>query len=277
VTRATACALVAGIAGAVALADLVATRPRRARRPRARGRVLVALAGLGRRLGAAGAPGDLAARVAAAGTPLGLAPSDVMAAKGAAALVGALAGLPLAAAAPGRLGLLALLAAPGAGFLAPDAWLRRRARRRAATMRRELPDVLDLLRVAVEAGLPVARALGDVGRRHAGLLAGELRATATAIDLGAPRAHALAALPRRAPLPAVGALVAAIDRAERHGAPLSPALAALAAQARAESARALAEGAARAAPKIQLVVALVLVPAVMCIVAAGAVVAFVPQ
>jgi tight adherence protein C len=50
--------------------------------------------------------------------------------------------------------------------------------------------------------------------------------------------------------------------------PLAPALAALAVEARAEQARRVRDGAARAAPKIQLVVALVLVPAVMLLVAA---------
>jgi tight adherence protein C len=69
--------------------------------------------------------------------------------------------------------------------------------------------------------------------------------------------------------PAVAALVAALRRAERHGAPLGGTLAAQAAEARAAHARRLHEQAARAAPKIQLVVALMLVPAAMLLVAAA--------
>jgi tight adherence protein C len=86
--------------------------------------------------------------------------------------------------------------------------------------------------------------------------------------LGATRAEALGALLGRCPVDGVGALAAAIGRSDRHGAPLAPALEALAAEARAQQARELRDGAARAAPKIQLVVALVLVPAVMLLLAA---------
>ena len=136
-------------------------------------------------------------------------------------------------------------------------------------MAAELPDVLDLLRVAVDAGLPASRALAEVGRRRPGLLAGELRAAAARTQAGQPRAEALALLQARCPTPGVAPLVAALGRAERHGAPLGPVLAALAADARALEAQRVRDRAARAAPRIQLAVALLLVPAVMLLVAAA--------
>lgn len=271
-SRATLCALLAGPLAAAALAQLASAGPRlRGRRVRARRRPLVAvLQRVGRTLGAPAAPRGLAERLAAAGTPLGLRPGDVMAVKAGAALTASLLVAPLAAAASPRHALLLLACAPPAAFHVPDLWLRRRARARAEAIATELPDVLDLLRVGVEAGLPVGRALAEVGRRHAGVLAAELRTTCAAMELGVPREGALTALARRAPAPAIGALVAAILRSERHGAPLSEALRALAAQARADAARRIAERAARAAPKIQLAVALLLVPAAVLVVAAGA-------
>jgi tight adherence protein C len=121
----------------------------------------------------------------------------------------------------------------------------------------------------VEAGLPVARALGEVGRRHRGPLAREWRATAERLALGVPRDDALDRLTRRCALPAVATLAATLRRAERHGSPLAGALAAQAADARAERARRIRERAARAGPKIQLVVALLLVPSVLLLVAAA--------
>ena len=136
-------------------------------------------------------------------------------------------------------------------------------------MAAELPDVLDLLHVAVGAGLPALRALGEVGRRRGGPLAAELRAAATRARRSASRARRRSSGSRAAARwRASPALVAAIGRSERHGAPLAPALHALAADARAQRAQRVRERAARAAPKIQLVVALLLVPAVMLLVGA---------
>jgi tight adherence protein C len=63
--------------------------------------------------------------------------------------------------------------------------------------------------------------------------------------------------------------VAALDRARRHGAPLADTLAAQARDARFGLARHAREEAARAGPKIQLVVALLLVPSVLLLVAAA--------
>jgi tight adherence protein C len=100
-------------------------------------------------------------------------------------------------------------------------------------------------------------------------VATELRVVAQRLELGMPRTEALGRLHRALPVPAIGQLTAAIVRADRHGAPLGPALTALALEARADRARALHDQAARAAPRIQLAIALLLVPAVLFVVAAG--------
>ena len=228
----------------------------------------VLLARLARRTGMRAAPRDLDARIAAAGAPLGLGAGDIVALKGAGAVGALLGAFTLHGLLPGRLGLAALLAAPVAGYVAPEFFLARRARAREQRIAEEIADVLDLLRVAVGAGLPVGRAIGEVGRRMRGVLAGELAAASVRLQLGVPRADVLRELVARCPGSGVATLAAAIARADRHGAPLAPALSALAAEARAEQSRRLRDGAARAAPKIQLVVALVLVPAVMLLVGA---------
>ncbi len=277
-TRAVVLALLAGGLAAGAVVELAALAgARAAARVAATGggaslgrRVVRALAGLGRRAGLPlRTPADLVDRVAAAGLPVRVGARDVMAVKAGGALVASAVGLMLAAAAPGRLGPVVAVAVPAGAFVAPDAWLRRRARARARAMADQLPEVLDLLRVVVAAGMPVGRAMGEVGRRRGGLLAEELARAADRMALGVPRERALADWRVRCPLPAAAALAVAVGRADRHGTALAPALAALAADARADRARRLSDRAARAAPKIQLVIALGLVPAVLLLVAAG--------
>ena len=264
-TRAWVLAALAGALAASGLVELAGAR-RRGRRWECTARLVRAL---GRRAGPAwrDAPRGLSARVDAAG--LGADTADVMAVKLGAAPVAAFAALALMPLAPGRLGFALLSVAPAAGFLAPDLWLRARARARARVIEAEQADVLDLLRVAVGAGLGPWRALREVGRRHPGVLAGELGAAARRVALGVPAEDALARLERRCPAAGTRALTAVLRRADRLGAPPGRALAALAEEARGRQARRAAEHAARAAPKIQLVVALLLVPSVLALVAAA--------
>jgi tight adherence protein C len=282
VTAALLAALAAGIGGA-ALVELLAARSRvrrsvaaaRARDAEPRGRVTAAgaLAVLGRSV-AGIAPGVRArndrgvqARLAAAGVATSA--EELAAVRAGAALLALAAVLPLAWAAPGRVGLALLVLAPAGAHASPSVWLWRRTRRRAEAVDRELADVLDLLRVALAAGLAPMRALAEVGRHHPGVLAAELRRAADRRALGLPAAAVLDELERRCPGAGVPALCAALRRADRHGAPLNGALRAQARDARAASAARTADAAARASPRIQLVVALLLVPAVLLLVAAG--------
>ena len=269
-TPAVGFAVAAGAVAACGLTDLAAAWARAPRRERTPGRwrrlAVGVLARAGR--GVAGrAPRDLAGRIEIAGVDAGV--GDVMAVKAGAAAVVLLATALLASSLPGRLGPPLCAAAAAAAFLAPDAWLRSRARRRARAIEEEFADVLDLLRVALGAGLTASRALAEVGRRHPGVLAAELRRAAGTIALGTPAETALAALERRCPTAGVPPLVAALRRATRLGASPTGTLAAQAADARARTARRREEAAARAAPKIQLVIALALVPSVMLLVAAA--------
>jgi tight adherence protein C len=232
-------------------------------------RVLVLLAASGRLLRPPGAPADLRGRIEAAGRPAGLGVRELMAAKLAAALLGGIAAVSLAALAPGRLGVVVAPLAPVAAFLAPDIWLGRLAAERARRVRRDLPALLDILRVTIEAGGSLAWALKAVGERAEGPLASEWRAVASEVSLGVPLGAALDGLAARLPQPEIRSFVAALGRASRHGAPLADTLAGQAGAARFALARRIREDAARAGPKIQLVVALLLVPSVLLLVAAA--------
>ena len=183
--------------------------------------------------------------------------------------LGVLAALAAAPAAPGRISWLLAAALPAAGFLAPDAWLERRARRRRRALVASLPDALDLLAISSAAGRGPLAGLAQIAAAGGGPLAEELRMVVAEAECGRPLAAALAGLRERFPGGEVAALCAAIERSRRLGSPLADQLRRQAAALRRDQRRAIEERAARAAPKIQLVVALVLVPSVLLMIAAA--------
>lgn len=148
-------------------------------------------------------------------------------------------------------------------------WRRRReARLRLAAMEAELPEVVDLLALAVGAGMTVAHAVTAVARRSLGPLGAELRLVAGEVAHGRRLADALDELPERAGEPA-RPLAATLAACERYGTPVAGALERLATEAR-DRQRRRAEQAARRLP------VLLLFPLVLCILPAFAVVAIVP-
>jgi tight adherence protein C len=213
-------------------------------------------------------PRDAAARLDASGLSPRVSAADLGAVRGAALVLGvafAVVLLPV-------LGVGALLLAvsvPAGLVLLPDLLVSRRIRSRAETILIELPDVIDLLRIAVRSGRSVPETLARVGAHHPGLLGGEMRRAAAAMRIGVPTDRALVQLGRRCPAEGAPELVALLLRTHRHGGSAADGLQALSEDLRARRARAAIDRAARAAPKIQLVVALLLVPAAMLLIAAG--------
>jgi tight adherence protein C len=210
----------------------------------------------------------LSGRLARAGLVERISPRSLLAAKLGGAMAGTLWGMVVAPAAPGRLAFLVAAGLPLAGFLAPDAWLERRARLRLRALRSGLPDALDLLAVGTAAGRSPVAGLAELGGEE-GPLGRELAVLAAESSCGLPQREALDSLRRRAPVPEVSAMCGVIERSRRYGSPLSDHLREQATALRAAQRRRVEEQAARAAPKIQLAVALLLVPSVLLMIAAG--------
>lgn len=140
-------------------------------------------------------------------------------------------------------------AAIPAGLVAwalPGLRARRMHRRHLAAIAADLPDVVDLLVLAVGAGLTVRLAVAAVARRSPGPLGAELARAGREADLGRRLADALDDLPDRAG-EATRPLVAALIASERYGAPLAASLERLAHEVRADRRR-RAEEAARKVP-----------------------------
>lgn len=185
------------------------------------------------------------------------------------AAAGAAVALLAAPAAPGRTSWLVALAMPAAGFVAPEALRERRARQRHRRLVAALPDALDLLAIGSAAGRSPAAGFAEIAAAGSGPLAEELRIAVAELECGQPLPAALTALRERVPGNEIATLCASIERSRRLGSPLADQLRRQAAGLRRDQRRAVEERAARAAPKIQLVVALVLVPSVLLMIAAA--------
>jgi tight adherence protein C len=210
----------------------------------------------------------LTGRLARAGLAARVSPRSLLAAKLGGALAGTLWGMVLAPAVPGRLAIIVAGGIPLAGFLGPDAWLERRARLRLRALRSGLPDALDLVAVGTAAGRSPIAGLAELGGGD-GPLGRELAVLAAENSCGLPQREALESLRQRAPVPEVAAMCGVIERSHRYGSPLSEQLQEQATALRGAQRRRVEERAARAAPKIQLAVALLLVPSVLLMIAAG--------
>ena len=172
--------------------------------------------------------------------------------------------------------LLPLGAAIGAGFAgaalgraAPPALLVRAGRRRTLALRDDAPELLDLLSVALACGLPIGPALAAIGEWGEGPLASAAAGAARELEHGAGIDPTLARLVREHPADEVDAAIAILQRSRRHGTAAAAPIRALAAAARQDRARRAVDHAARAAPRVQLVAALLLVPAALCVLAAA--------
>jgi tight adherence protein C len=256
------------LAGLAALAACAACRELLVARGSMRQRPPVGLKGGGRAAAAALRLG-LPDRIARAGLEGRIPLAVVLLAKLAFAVVGGLTALAVVPAAPGRMALLVAVGMPAAGFFVPDALLERRGRHRGRRLLGALPDAFDLLAVGAASGRSPAAGFAELARVGEGPLADELRITVAELSCGQSFSEALRSLRSRVSGGEIASLCAAIERSRRYGSPLAAQLRRQSSALRRDQRRAVEERAARAAPKIQLVVALVLVPSVLLMIAAA--------
>jgi tight adherence protein C len=208
-------------------------------------------------------------RIRRAGKDGDLSPRSLLVAKGLTASTGFCAGMAFSGLAPGRSAPLLVAGFACLGFLLPDLMLERVARRRHRSMVAALPDALDLLAVSVSGGRTIGAAFLELAESGRGPLARELGRTGEEIAWGSGQGPALEALRHRVKGPEVASFCATLERSRRLGSPLAEQLRRQASAMRKDQRRGIEEEAARAAPKIQLVIALVLVPAVLLLMVAA--------
>lgn len=210
----------------------------------------------------------LAGRIEKAGLAGALGPEEVVVAQGLLAAAGLLGGLlwwtALGTTTAVGVGATVVLAAAGA-LLVPT-WLERRVRSRQDDVRRDLPDVLDLLAISVEAGVGFEAALELAGRSLASALGDELAVTIHEMELGRSRHDALHHLKRRVEVPELSNLVVALTQADALGMPLGRVLHAQAAELRDKRRQWAREKAAKLPVKILFPMVAFVFPAIMIVV-----------
>ncbi len=137
--------------------------------------------------------------------------------------------------------LLGAVIAAIAGAAARDWWLTRAVRRRSARIEAQLPDVVELLALAVGAGQGPLDAIERVTRRGRGDLVDELAMTLADVRSGTVLASALEGLDARCACPPLSRLCEAITVAMERGTPLAEVLRSQAADSREAARRALIE------------------------------------
>lgn len=116
----------------------------------------------------------------------------------------------------GGIVLLLILSIATASFL-PHFYLKQKIKQRYKSAVRELPDVLDLLTVSLEAGLGFDSALSKLVSKKQGVLADEFHRCLEEIRLGKTRREALSGVRDRLEVDEIKILISSIIQAEKLG------------------------------------------------------------
>ncbi|HMA34644.1 MAG TPA: type II secretion system F family protein [Chloroflexia bacterium] len=117
------------------------------------------------------------------------------------------------------------LAIAGAvGYMLPGIWLGQKIKRRQKAILKQLPDVIDLLTVCVEAGLGFDLAMQRVSDKYTNDLALEFQRVLSETRVGKRRVDALREMVVRTGVPDVSTFIAAVIQADQLGVAMSKVL-----------------------------------------------------
>jgi tight adherence protein C len=189
------------------------------------------------------------------------------------AVVGALM-VPLLPAGSPVSGPIAWVLLPAMGFMAPAARLKGTIKSRAEAIFKDLPDIVDMLAIAVEAGSGFESALSIVCQNFSSPLTDELSTALKEMELGLPRKAALQQLRDRVDIDVVRTLVLALLQADALGIPIGRVLKTQATEVRARRRAWAREKAAKLPIKIMFPLVLFIFPPIMGLVLGPAVLSF---
>jgi tight adherence protein C len=161
------------------------------------------------------------------------------------------------------------------GFLLPGYFLEKKVMSRGNKLSKELPDVLDLLVIAVESGLGLDAAVKRVGRElihSCPIIAEELTLMSLEIKVGIPRDRALKNLSDRCGTDEINSMTATLIQSDRFGVGVGRALRVHSEEVRTKRRQQLEEAAAKIPLKLLFPVLFLIFPAIMAVMAGPAVI-----
>jgi tight adherence protein C len=238
--------------------------------PRFRERVIVPgvdrLAALALRVNPKTSVDGIGARLIAAGLNTRVTTSQFLALKSGLALVGGFVAVVAGVAISPVVALLLVPLCAGLGFYGPETILSLRIKGRRERIRSELPDALDLLAVAVEAGLGLDGAIAKLTEHLDGALVEEFALTLGEMRIGEARQDALRKLAERVPAPELAAFVRSVLQADQLGISLGRILRVQAADSRLRRQAAAEERAMKAPIKMLFPTALFIFPSMFIVI-----------
>lgn len=112
----------------------------------------------------------------------------------------------------------------GLGFLLPGIWVSRLGRQRQSLIRRDLPETIDLMAIAVQAGMGLEAAVELASQSLPGPLGDELHRLLQEIQLGSSRKQALNQLRDRTDVGELSSFALALIQADAIGSPIAEVL-----------------------------------------------------
>ena len=152
------------------------------------------------------------------------------------------------------------------GYFVPDLLLQSRGTERSAAIGLELPDTLDQMLIAVEAGLGFEAAMARAGQNGKGPLAQELVRTLQDMRVGMSRKDAYTALGERTSVPELRAFIRAIVQADAYGISVSAVLRVQAKEMRLKRRQRAEEAAMKIPVKVIFPLMLFILPVLMLVV-----------
>lgn len=152
------------------------------------------------------------------------------------------------------------------GFSGPTFWLRRYLNKRLKAIRKAMADVVDLIVLALEAGLGFDQAVGQAVEKTEGPLSEELSRVLDEVRVGRLQSDAFRAMAQRIRMQELSLLVAAIDQAMKMGTGLAHAMRLQATEIRERRMAYVREQAGKLPVKMMLPLVLFIFPALFVVI-----------